>query len=98
MPEAATTHPDVQSFVAGGGAEQLSAQELVGYLVETFAADLALACSFQKEESVLLDMLLTADPKARVFALDTHVLFSETYDVWRQIEKRYGIEIKAYSG
>jgi phosphoadenosine phosphosulfate reductase len=98
MPEPATTHPDVHSFVASGGAEQLAAEELVSYLVETFGSDLALACSFQKEESVLLDMLLTADPKARVFALDTHVLFSETYDVWREIEKRYGIEIKAYAG
>ena len=98
MLEAAATHPEVQSFVTDGAAERLSAQELVGYLAATFAADLALACSFQKEESVLLDMLLTADPKARVFALDTHVLFDETYTVWRQLEKRYGIEITAYSG
>jgi phosphoadenosine phosphosulfate reductase len=98
MLEAATTHPDVQAFVAGDGAEQLPAHELVGYLATTFGADLALACSFQKEESVLLDMLLAADPKARVFALDTHVLFEETYGVWREIEKRYGIEIEAYSG
>jgi phosphoadenosine phosphosulfate reductase len=98
MLEAATTHPDVQAFVAGNGAEQLPAHELVGYLATTFGADLALACSFQKEESVLLDMLLAADPKARVFALDTHVLFEETYGVWREIEKRYGIEIEAYSG
>ena len=98
MLDTATTHPDVQAFVAGGAAEQLPAHELVGYLVETFGVDLALACSFQKEESVLLDMLLAADPKARVFALDTHVLFEETYGVWREIEKRYGIEIEAYSG
>ena len=98
MLEGATTHPEVQAFVAGGDAEKLPAGELVGYLAATFGADLALACSFQKEESVLLDMLLTADPKARVFALDTHVLFDETYAVWRQIEKRYGIEILAYSG
>ena len=98
MLDAATTHPDVQAFVASGAAEQLPAHELVGYLVETFGVDLALACSFQKEESVLLDMLLAADPKARVFALDTHVLFEETYGVWREIEKRYGIEIEAYSG
>jgi phosphoadenosine phosphosulfate reductase len=98
MLDPSTTRPDVQSFVAAGGAEKLSAPELVGYLATTFGTDLALACSFQKEESVLLDLLLTADPKARVFALDTHVLFEETYDVWREIEKRYGIEIEAYSG
>ena len=32
-------------------------------------------------------MLLEREPKARVFALDTHVLFPETYDVWREIEQ-----------
>ena len=98
MPEAALTRPDVHAFVAAGDAERQSAQELVGYLSETFRPNLTLACSFQKEESVLLDMLLTANPKARVFALDTHVLFDETYAVWRQLEKRYGMEITAYSG
>ena len=43
-------------------------------------------------------MLLGAEPKARVFALDTHVLFPETYALWRRIEKRYGIAIEVYEG
>jgi len=94
----ADTRTDVQAFVAAGDAERLTAQELVGHLVGTFGSTLALACSFQKEESVLLDLLLAADPRARVFALDTHVLFDETYAVWRAIEQRYGIEIEVYSG
>jgi phosphoadenosine phosphosulfate reductase len=92
------TQPDVQAFVAAGGPERLTAQELVSYLVETFHPSLSLACSFQKEESVLLDMLLAVEPKARVFALDTHVLFPETYDLWRTVEKRYGVAIEAYEG
>jgi phosphoadenosine phosphosulfate reductase len=98
MIETPGTHPEVQAFVAEGAPERLTADGVVDYVVSTFGADLALACSFQKEESVLLDMLLAVDPKARVFALDTHVLFEETYGVWREIEKRYGIEIQAYSG
>jgi phosphoadenosine phosphosulfate reductase len=89
---------DVQAFVASGEPEGQSANDLVRYLVETFGSKLSLACSFQKEESVLLDLLLAADPQARVFALDTHVLFEETYTVWRAMEKRYGIEIEPYSG
>ena len=32
---------------------------------------LALACSFQKEEAVLIDMLLKLEPSARVFTIDT---------------------------
>jgi phosphoadenosine phosphosulfate reductase len=43
-------------------------------------------------------MLLSLDPKARVFALDTHVLFPETYAVWRAVEQRYGTKVEVYEG
>jgi len=88
----------ISGLAASGEAERLPAQELVERLVEAFGSRVALACSFQQEESVLLDMLLTAKPDARVFALDTHVLFPETYAVWREVEKRYGIQVETYSG
>jgi phosphoadenosine phosphosulfate reductase len=58
----------------------------------------ALACSFQKEETVLLDMLFAADPKARVFAIDTHHLFPETHAHWREVEQRYGTTIELFAG
>ena len=38
---------------------------------------------------MLLDMLFSAEPKARVFAIDTHYLFPETYEFWREVEQRY---------
>jgi phosphoadenosine phosphosulfate reductase len=76
----------------------MSAEEIVAMFLEAFPGRIALACSFQKEESVLLDMLLGLDPRARVFALDTHVLFPETYELWRTVERRYGIEIEVYEG
>ena len=47
---------------------------------------------------MLLDMLLELDPKARVFALDTHVLFPETYAVWREVERRYNTRVEVYQG
>ncbi len=78
--------------------EALSAQEVVDLAIDRLHPRLALACSFQKEEAVLLDMLLTREPSARVFALDTHVLFPESYAVWREIEKRYGIEVEVFEG
>jgi phosphoadenosine phosphosulfate reductase len=78
--------------------EALSAEEVVDLAVDRLHPRLALACSFQKEEAVLLDMLLTREPSARVFALDTHVLFPETYALWREIEKRYGIEVEVFEG
>jgi phosphoadenosine phosphosulfate reductase len=53
-----------------------------------------MACSFQKEESVLIDILMSIEPSARVFTIDTGVLFPETYEVWKQVEDRYGLRIE----
>src|SRR5215471_17095705 len=94
----AAAHAEVEMFVRDGAPEQLPAQELLAYVVERFHPDLTLACSFQREESVLLDMLFELEPEARVFALDTHVLFPETYAVWREVERRYGTRIEVYEG
>ena len=91
-----TAQDDIAALAARS--EALSAQELVAEMAGRFGDRVSLACSFQKEESVLLDMLLAIEPDARVFALDTHVLFSETYDVWRQVEQRYGITVEVYEG
>ena len=90
--------PALETLAADHGAEHLPALEVVQTMVEQFGPRVALACSFQKEETVLLDMLLTIDPKAPVFALDTGVLFPETYAAWRATEQRYGITIEAVSG
>lgn len=81
-----------------GDYEAMSAEEIIQRVLEAFPGRVALACSFQKEESVLLDMLLAAESSARVFALDTNVLFPETYDVWRELERRYGIAVEVFSG
>jgi phosphoadenosine phosphosulfate reductase len=89
---------DLTTLVGDTDPEALSAPEVLGVMVEHFHPRLSLACSFQREESVLLDMLLAIAADARVFALDTHVLFPETYDVWRQVEKRYGIQVEVYQG
>jgi len=94
-----TTHADpIAALAESGLAESLAPEALLETLVEYLHPRLALACSFQKEEAVLLDLLLAIEPRARVFALDTHVLFPETYDVWREVEKRYGIEVQVYEG
>ena len=64
---AASLHlPDVES---------LTPEQILALVLEQFPGRVALACSFQKEETVLLDMLFALEPKARVFAIDTHHLF-----------------------
>jgi phosphoadenosine phosphosulfate reductase len=76
----------------------MSAEEIVRFCVETWPGRVALACSFQKEESVLLELLFGIDPKARVFAIDTHHLFPETYELWREVERRYDTTIERFEG
>ncbi|HZT45631.1 MAG TPA: phosphoadenylyl-sulfate reductase [Gaiellaceae bacterium] len=78
--------------------EQWPAERVLAWLLEQFPGKVALACSFQKEETILLDMLLALEPQARVFAVDTHHLFPETYAYWRDVEERYGIAIERFEG
>ena len=62
--------------------------------------DAVLLCSFQKEESVLLDELLRLDQgtgrTVRIATIDTGVLFEETMRTWRAFEERYGVSIEVF--
>ena len=78
--------------------EDASAEAVLGEVVERFHPRLSVACSFQKEASVIMDMLVRIEPRVRFFTLDTGLFFPETYATWRALEERYGIRIEAYSG
>ena len=78
--------------------EGASAEEVLAYVVAQFHPRLYVACSFQKEASVIMDMLLKIEPEARFFTLDTGLLFPETYDTWRRLEDRYGVHVDVYQG
>ena len=84
---AIAVHPDL---------EQSSAEEVLGYAAERFHPRLYVACSFQKEASVIMDMLLKIEPEARFFTIDNGVLFEETYATWRAVEERYGIKVDVF--
>ncbi len=78
--------------------ERMSAEELLALVIERFHPRLYVACSFQKEASVIMDMALRIAPDVRFFTLDTGLLFRETYDTWRRLEERYGITVDVYQG
>ena len=71
------------------GLEQLSAQEILAQAVERHHPRLVLACSFQKEESVLIDMLMELEPdEARgLWKFNPLADWSEQ-DVWRYLHER----------
>jgi len=52
---------------------------------------LVMLCSFQKEESALLDAVSRVAPATRVVTIDTGVLFPETLATWRAFEQRFGV-------
>jgi phosphoadenosine phosphosulfate reductase len=65
--------------------------------VERHGRRAVLLCSFQKEESVLIDELLRIGDGAmpvRVVTIDTGVLFPETLQTWRRFEQRFEIAVE----
>jgi phosphoadenosine phosphosulfate reductase len=73
--------------------ETATAEEVLAYAIERFHPRLSMACSFQKEESVLLHMLTSIEPRAHVFMIDTGVLFAGTLETWKRFEDRFGVAI-----
>lgn len=75
----------------------LSTADLLVWSFEKFHPRLALACSFQAEESVLIDMIYRdRGADFRLFTLDTGRLNQETYDCMDAIRDRYGIAIEVF--
>ena len=70
-----------------------TAERVLAYAVEHYQPRLTLACSFQKEESVLFHMLSEIEPSARAFTIDTGVLFPETLATWKRFEDRFPLRI-----
>jgi phosphoadenosine phosphosulfate reductase len=74
--------------------ESASAQDVLAYGVERFHPRLTMACSFQKEESVLCHMLSEITPDFHAFTIDTGVLFPETVATWKRFEDRFGVKLE----
>jgi phosphoadenosine phosphosulfate reductase len=75
-----------------------SLTDTLGLAVERHGSRAVLLCSFQKEESVLIDELLRVsegrtDP-VRIVTIDTGVLFEETLKTWREFEERFAIKVE----
>ena len=80
------------------GLATTSAHAVLADAVERFDR-IAIACSFQKEASVILDLATTVAPgRFDVFTLDTGVLFAETHTTWASFERHYGVKIDGMRG
>jgi phosphoadenosine phosphosulfate reductase len=72
----------------------MSIAEVLQEAVDRHGDRLVMLCSFQKEESVLIDELVKIAPDARIVTIDTGVLFPETLSTWRAFEERFGVDVQ----
>ena len=77
--------------------EDLTTADIVTWALERFSPRVGLACSFQAEESVLIDLMhRVRGADFRLFTLDTGRLNQETYDCMDAIRERYGVQIEVF--
>lgn len=76
--------------------DDMTAEEVMGWALQTYGNKIAIACSFGVEDMVLVDICAKIDPKVRIFTLDTGRLAQETYNVMDEARKRYGLEFEVY--
>jgi len=69
-------------------------EAILRWALAEFGPDVALATGFGAEGCVLIDMVAGITRNARIFYLDTDLLFPETYALRDQLEARYGIRLE----
>ena len=76
--------------------QNLSIDDMLKYLAETFKDEVTFSTSFSYEDQVITHKILRAALPIKIFTLDTGRLFPETYSVWSATNERYYTHIKAY--
>ena len=71
-----------------------SAETVLRWALQKFGRDVALATGFGAEGCVLIRMLAEIDTNARIFYLDTDLLFPETYELMKKLEATYGVRFE----
>jgi len=69
--------------------------EILKWAADQFAPRLTFATSLGLEDCVIADLAASLSLPIDMFTLDTGLLFPETYELWRRIQDRYGIVIRA---
>jgi phosphoadenosine phosphosulfate reductase len=73
--------------------EALPAEEVLRWAYDEFGDRLCLTCSWQKQSSVLVHMVMELGLEVDVVELDTHLFFKETYETRERIVERYGLKL-----
>jgi phosphoadenosine phosphosulfate reductase len=79
------------------GLEGLDGRSVADILAAAAATTprITFATGFGAEGCVIIDHIARAKLPIDLFTLDTGLLFAETYELWRRLEDRYGVTIRA---
>lgn len=75
--------------------DQRSPEEILAWAAEQFPGRIGLATGFGVEGCLLVSLIGRQALPIDVFTLDTGLFFPETYALWRTLELRYGLTIRA---
>jgi phosphoadenosine phosphosulfate reductase len=81
--------------VLPGDLDGRTALEILEWGCQQFGAGLTFATGLGVEGCCIIDLIGRHRLPVDVFTLDTGVLFPETYALWRRLEEKYGITIRA---
>lgn len=74
--------------------EEAAPETVLHWALQRFGKSVALATGFGPEGCVLVHMLAGIEPNARIFYLDTDLLFDGTYDLRHRLEDRYRVRFE----
>src|SRR5439155_15987921 len=80
---------------AAGDLEGRSPADVLAWAAGRYAPRITFATAFGAEGCVLVDLIARHHLPIDLFTLDTGLLFPETYALWRRLEERYGLTIRA---
>jgi len=86
---------DLDLDLASRSLEGKTPGEILAWAADAYAPRIVFATGFGVEGCVLIDTIARRNLAISVFTLDTGLLFPETYELWRKLEARYGIRIRA---
>lgn len=66
------------------------------YFLQEYKGRIALSSSLSIEDQLLTAMVVSIDPGASIFTLDTGRLFPESYELIEKTNNHFGIKIKVY--
>ena len=74
--------------------ERKSPETVLRWALKEFGSEVAIATGFGAEGCVLIDMVARINNCARIFYLDTDLLFPETYALVDELEARYSVRFE----